>query len=364
MATDIKVLQLRVRPLSFKLARPLETAGGAIPSWPVVLLDLQTNAGVVGVSFVSCFLPMLVKPLVSLVHDLGTLIQGDPLSPKDIDAKLRAMSRLIGTQGPLATAVTLIEIAAWDALAKTAELPLCRLLGSAPHPLPIYMTVPAMTPARVRELTQQALDRKYAGLKLKIGQADPAKDVALIEAARSVCGADFPLMADFNQSLSVAEATRRILQMDDLGLAWFEEPTDAKNVAGHSRIAQAARTPISLGENWHSPLEAAQNIRSGAADLAMPNIIAIGGISAWLKTAAIAEIHGVPVSGHSYPEISTNLLPLTTMAHWLEHADIFDDLFLNPVKPVNGTLAASELPGFGIAWDEAVVARSLLQGAV
>ena len=78
MATDIKVLQLRVRPLSFKLARPLETAGGAIPSWPVVLLDLQTNAGVVGVSFVSCFLPMLVKPLVSLVHDLGTLIQGDP----------------------------------------------------------------------------------------------------------------------------------------------------------------------------------------------------------------------------------------------------------------------------------------------
>jgi mandelate racemase len=289
------------------------------------------------------------------------MIHGDPLSPKDIDAKLRAMSRLIGTQGPLAMAVTLIEIAAWDALAKTAELPLCRLLGSAPRPLPIYMTVPAMTPARVRELTHQALDRKYAGLKLKIGQADPAKDVALIEAARTVCGPDFPIMADFNQCLSVPEAIRRIQQMDDMGLAWFEEPTDAKNVAGHSRIAQAARTPISLGENWHSPLEAAQNMQSGAADLAMPDIIAIGGISAWLKTAAIAEIHGVPVSGHSYPEISTNLLPLTTMAHWLEHADIFDDLFLNPVKPVNGSLAASELPGFGIAWDEAVVARSLLQ---
>jgi mandelate racemase len=223
------------------------------------------------------------------------------------------------------------------------------------------MTVPAMTPARVRELTHQALDRKYAGLKLKIGQADPAKDVALIEAARTVCGPDFPIMADFNQCLSVPEAIRRIQQMDDMGLAWFEEPTDAKNVAGHSRIAQAARTPISLGENWHSPLEAAQNMQSGAADLAMPDIIAIGGISAWLKTAAIAEIHGVPVSGHSYPEISTNLLPLTTMAHWLEHADIFDDLFLNPVKPVNGSLGASELPGFGIAWDEAVVARSLLQ---
>ena len=68
----------------------------------------------------------------------------------------------------------------------------------------------------------------------------------------------------------------------------------------------------------------------------------------------------MPVSGHSYPEISTNLLPLTPMAHWLEHADIFDDLFQNPVKPINGTLAASESPGIGIAWDEAVVAHSLL----
>ena len=119
MATDTKVLQLRVRPLSFKLARPLETAGGTIASWPVVLLDLETDAGVVGVSFVGCFLPMLVKPLVSMVQDMGTMIQGDPLSPRDIDAKLRAMSRLIGTQGPLAMAVALIEIAAWDALAKT-----------------------------------------------------------------------------------------------------------------------------------------------------------------------------------------------------------------------------------------------------
>lgn len=361
MTTDVKVRELKVRPLDFKLARPLETAGGNIASWPVVLLDLHTSAGIVGVGFVACFLPLLVKPVVSLTQDLGKLIEGDPLRPRDIDAKLRAMSRLIGTQGPLAMAVTLIEIAAWDALAKIAALPLCRLLGSAPRALPIYMTIPAMTPARVRELTQQALDRNYAGLKLKIGHADPAQDIALIEAARSVCGTDFPIMADFNQALSVPDAMRRIRQLDDLGLAWFEEPTDAKNVAGHRRIAEAARTPISLGENWHSPLEAAENMRRGAADLAMPNIIAIGGISAWLKTAAIAEVHGIPVSGHSYPEISTNLLPLTPMAHWLEHADIFDDLFQNPVKPVDGTLAASESPGVGIAWDEAVVARSLLQ---
>ena len=361
MTADIRVRELCVRPLSFKLARPLETAGGEIASWPVVLLDLHTSEGIVGVSFAATFMPMLVKPVVSLTQDLGRMIAGDPLSPRDIDAKLRAKSRLIGTQGPLAMAVALIEIAAWDALAKAARLPLCRLLGSAPRPLPIYMTVPAMTTTRVRELAQQAIERKYAGLKLKLGHADPARDIALIDSARKVCGAEFPIMVDFNQSLSVAEAMRRIRTLDDLNLAWFEEPTDAKNVAGHRKIAEASRTPISLGENWHSPLEAAENLRRGAADLAMPNIIAIGGISAWLKVAAIAEVHGVPVSGHSYPEVSTNLLPLTPMAHWLEHADIFDDLFQNPVRPVDGTLAASESPGLGIAWDEAAVSRALLQ---
>src|SRR5262245_35015235 len=239
MTTAVTVRELRVRPLSFKLARPLETAGGEIASWPVVLLDLHTSGGIVGVSFVATFMPMLVKPVESLAQDLGAMIVGDPVSPRDIDAKLRSMSRLIGTQGPLAMAVTLIEIAAWDALAKAAGLPLCRLLGSTPRALPIYMTVPAMTPARVRELTQQALDRKYAGLKLKIGHADPAKDIALIDAARQVCGPDFPIMADFNQSLSVPEAIRRIRTLDELGLAWFEEPTDAKNIAGHRRIAEA-----------------------------------------------------------------------------------------------------------------------------
>jgi len=360
MVPDIKVIQIIARPLSFKLNKPLETGGGNISSWPVVILDLHTSAGVIGVSFVGCFLPMLVKPLVLMIEDMGQIIIGDSLSPKDIHAKLCKMSRLIGTHGPLAMAVTLIEIATWDALSKAVGLPLCRMLGSAPSSFPIYMTVPAMTTNRVRELSQKALDCKYGGLKLKLGQADSQKDIALIEAARSICGPNFPIMVDFNQSLSVPEAIRRIQQLDKMGIEWIEEPTDAKNIKGNSQIAQHARTPISQGENWQSPLEAAQNMSNGAVDLAMPNIIAIGGVSAWLKTAAIAETHGIPISGHSYPEISTNLLPLTSMAHWLEHADIFDDLFENPIKPNNGTLSASESPGFGVKWDESVVARSLI----
>ncbi len=356
--SGIRIRKLHVRPLNFKLDRPLETAGGQIGSWPVVILDMHTDAGIVGVSFVGCFMPMLVKPVVSLLQDMGAMIEGDELSPVSIEAKLRAKSRLIGTQGPIAMAVAMIEISAWDALSKASNLPLCRLLGAKPRAHPVYLTIPAMTPSRVRELAQRALELQYAGVKCKLGHPDPSKDLALIDAVRSVCGPNFPIMVDYNQSLSVPDAIQRIQRLDDMGLGWIEEPTDAMNVEGHVKIANAVKTPVSLGENWHNPMEAARDILSGAADVVMPDVLTVGGISAWLKCAALAEIRGIPISAHSYPEISTQLLPLAATPHWLEHAEIFDSLFLNPVRPVNGNLIATEDPGCGVAWDEKVVARS------
>lgn len=357
---DIKVQGLRVRAVQLQLAQPLETATGIFAAWPVLLVDLRTNAGFVGHSFVGCFLPMLVKPMVLLLEDMGRLLEGDSLSPHDMDRKLRGRNRLIGTQGPLATAVTLIEIAAWDALAKAAQLPLARVLGGAPRAFPVYKTLIAMDPVKASELAHEAVEAGYGGVKCKLGNPDPAKDLMLVEAVRKACGTGFPVMGDYNQALSVPDAVQRIRPLDDLGMVWIEEPTEASDFAGHARIAQAAHTPISIGENWRSPAEAAASMRAGASDLAMPDLVNIGGVSAWLQTATLAQVQGVPISSHSFPEVCAHLMPVCATAHWLEHVDIFDSLFTNPLKPAKGKFAASEAPGLGLEWDEAVVASSLI----
>ena len=355
-----KVRNVTVRALQLDLAQPLETASASFSTWPVILVDLQTDQGVIGRSFVGCFLPMLVKPLVSLLQDMAQLIEGDPLCPVDLDQKIRKMCRLVGTTGPLATALAVIEIAAWDALAESAQVPLARLMGSAPRAFPIYKTLTAFDPGRVADLAQEAIEAGYGGVKCKIGHPNPANDMAVIKRLRKVCGDDFPIMGDFNQALSVPEAIQRIRPLDDLGMVWFEEPTTARDFVGHAQIARSCHTAISIGENWRSPEEAAESMRIGASSLAMPDLVNIGGVSAWMKTATLAEAAGVPISCHSYPEVCAHLLPAAASAHWLEHVDIFDVLFTNPVKPANGVWCASDRPGIGLEWDEAVVVRSLL----
>lgn len=356
----VNVRGVRARAVHLQVRRPLETASGSFATWPVMLLDLDTDAGVAGHSYVGCFLPMMLKPLASLLGDLGALIAGDALRPLDLERKLRAATRLIGTHGPLATAVALIEIAAWDAAAKAAGVPLAALFGAAPRAFPVYKTLISMDPGKAAELAEEAVAEGYGGVKLKLGNPAAARDIELVRRVREVVGDGFAMMGDYNQVLSVPEAIARIRALDEAGLVWIEEPTLARDYAGHARIAAAVATPLQIGENWLGLADAADCLRAGASAYAMPDVVKIGGISAWLRSAVLAEAHGVPVSAHSFPEICAHLLPAAGNAHWLEHVGMADAVFLHKPKADKGMMAALPAAGNGIAWDEDVVRRSLV----
>ena len=358
--TSLTVRGLRVRSVRLKIGQPLETASGSFSTWPVVLLDLQTDDGPTGHAYVGCFLPMMVDPLVSLLRSLGTMIAGDALSPIDLDRKLRQATRLIGVQGSLATAVSLIEVAAWDALARAAKLPLAGLLGAQPRAFPAYKTLVSMDPATAAELARRAVEAGYGGVKLKFGHPTAAGDRALLDAVRRVTGDGFPIMADYNQVLSVPEAMVRIRALDGEGLVWLEEPVAARDFAGCARIAAAVDTPIQVGENWTSVSEASECLALVAADYAMPDLIKIGGVSAWMRAAVVCEANRVPVSAHSFPETSAHLMSACATGHWLEHVGMADAILADPVVPRDGRIVASSNPGNGVEWNEDEVARSLV----
>ncbi|MGE4239129.1 enolase C-terminal domain-like protein [Ramlibacter sp.] len=357
---DVKVRGVRVRTVLLDVRQPLETASGSFSKWPVLLLDLQTDAGVTGHAYVGLFLPMMLKPVAAMLQQVGGLIEGDTLAPLDLDRKLRARTRLIGTHGPLATACALIEIAAWDALAKSAKLPLVRLLGAAPRALPVYKTLVAMDPAKAADLAREAIADGYGGVKLKLGHPSVRKDLALVAAVRAVVGDDFPMMGDYNQILSVPEAAARIRAIDGEGLVWIEEPVAARDYAGCAQLARGAATPISIGENWLTLADAADSLRANASDYAMPDVVKMGGIANWMKAATLCEAHGVPVSAHSFPEICGHLLPGCGAAHWLEHVGMADAVMRASFKPTAGAWKVSEAPGLGIDWNEDVIAASLV----
>jgi mandelate racemase len=167
-------------------------------------------------------------------------------------------------------------------------------------------------------------------------------------------------MVDFNQSLTVAEALRRGRALDGEGLAWIEEPVRADDHRGSAAVAEALATPVQIGENFSGPFDMAEALRLGAADLVMPDVQQIGGVTGWLRAAALAQAAGVPCSSHLFIEASAHLLAVTPTCHWIEYLDVATPVLAEPIRPVDGMLTATTRPGFGLAWDEAAVRRYAL----
>jgi mandelate racemase len=215
------------------------------------------------------------------------------------------------------------------------------------------MSSPAVAAAQV----EQAAAAGFRAAKIRLGFPDLAADLAVVRAVRDVVGDQVQLLVDYNQALSVPEAIHRIERLDAEGLVWVEEPTRADDAAGHARIAAAVSTPIQLGENWWGPHEMARSLEVGASDLVMLDAMKIGGVSGWLRAAALAEARGLPVSSHVFVELSAHLLAVTPTAQWLEYLDLAGSILSDPVRVSDGHVAASSAPGSGIEWDEEAVAR-------
>jgi mandelate racemase len=132
------------------LARPHPTASGVVESAPLVLVDLETDEGLVGRSYVFCYTPIALKPVSDLIEALQPLIQGDPVAPLALASKLQDRFRLLGPQGLTGIAMAAIDMAAWDLLAKSAGLSLSRLLGGEEKPIPAYHSLGMAGPVTLR----------------------------------------------------------------------------------------------------------------------------------------------------------------------------------------------------------------------
>jgi len=348
---------LTVRAVEVPLARPVVTASGAIRTAPLVLCDLLTEQGIRGSAYVFAYTPLALRPLALLLDNLGASLKGHSAAPLALDATLSQRFRLLGPRGLTGMAMAALDMAAWDAQARAADLPLVRLLGGAPRALPAYNSLGMHGIDEVGALAVESAEQGFTAMKIKLGFPDACTDVDVTHAVRREVGVRLTLMVDYNQSLGAAEAIRRIRILDDEGLAWVEEPLRADDYEGHARVAREVRTPLQIGENWWGPHDMAKSLAARASSFGMPDVMKIGGVTGWLRAAALGQAYGVPLSSHIFPEVSAHLLPVTPTAHWLEYLDFARPLLREPVAIVNGCVSASEAPGSGIDFDPAAVAR-------
>jgi mandelate racemase len=254
-------------------------------------------------------------------------------------------------------AISGLDMALWDLLGRVNGCSVCRLLGGTERPIPAYASFGVVDPADL-DAVGAAIESGFRAVKIKIGAGDLASDVAVVGAVRRLVGASIELMVDYNQTLTVPEAKRRIRRLAEHDLTWVEEPVPAEDLAGHAAVRAGVETGIQTGENWWFPEDIARAVAAGASDFAMLDLMKIGGISGWLRAAGQAEGASLPVSSHLFIEASAHALALTPTAHFLEHLDVASAVLREPPQVVDGRVAPRG-PGLGINWDEAAVARHL-----
>lgn len=351
------IKEFRVRAVRVPMAEPHQTASGVVAESPLVLTDVVTDTGVTGHSMVFTYTPAALKPTAELIRNIESLVRGEALAPAEIEQNLARRFRLLGTQGLVGMALAAIDMALWDALARVHGLPLVRLLGGSANPLRCYGAVGYDGVDGCARTAERWAARGFRGIKAKIGYPTVQEDVAVIRAMRKAAGADMSIMVDYNQSLTPAEAVKRMRVLDDEGLTWVEEPTLAHDHAGHALIAREARTPVQCGENWWGTLDMRQAIEARASDLVMPDVMKIGGVTGWLRAAALAHAHAIPVSSHLWPEVSAHLLCCTPTADWLEYADWWIPILAQPLRVEGGMAVVDDSAGTGVDWDEDAVRR-------
>ena len=359
----MKIRSIQVRAVAAPMKRPLATSIAQVTSAALLLIDLHTDQDIVGRSYLFAIARHHLPALAKLVAAMAPMLEGDEVAPFDLEKKLRARYALLGVHNVVLFAMSGIDMAAWDALAQARGVPLVRLLGGTPRPVPAYNSkgLGILEPAKLEREAVKLVDEGFRAVKLRLGRESARADLEALRAVKQAIGPDIVLMVDFNQALSVAEAIRRGRMIDEEGgVAWIEEPVRADDFAGCARVAREVATPIQIGENFMGPEQMAQALAAGACDYAMPDAQRIGGVTGWLRAAALAQGAGMEMSSHLFPEISAHLLAVTPTGHWLEYVDWADPVLAEPSRLEDGRLVAPERPGSGIAWNESAVKRYAL----
>ena len=361
--TALAIRSLRATAVEVPMKHVLGTSAAAVRAAPLLLIDLETEEGIAGRSYLFCYLRGAASAMAAMVAEVERRVRGERTPPAELWEKLAKGLRLIGVQGIVRMAMAGFDVAYWDAMARAAGKPLVEFLGGKRREIRAYNSngLGLMGVDALAKEADELLEGGFRGVKLRLGYATLEEDIAAVKTVKARLPNGIELMVDYNQALPVDEALRRGHALDEFGLAWIEEPIRHDDYRGAARLARELSTPIQIGENFSQPQALEEAIASKACDLVMPDLERIGGVTGWMRAAQIARDAGMKMSSHLFPEVSAHLLAVTPTCDWLEFVDWAAPLMKEPVKIVAGDAQVPDRPGNGMDWDPAAVERFRLQ---
>jgi L-alanine-DL-glutamate epimerase-like enolase superfamily enzyme len=350
--TQLETELLRL-PLSRPVTPPTDSKRGHLDHVFLLIVYLDTDAGHRGLGYAFSLQGGGRALKVIAQDDLAPLLVGeDPLDHERLAAKVYWRLQSIGRRGLVAQAYSAVDLALWDLKGKTAGLPLYKLLGGARESAQVYGSDIGwlwMSPDEIIEAAHAYLDQGMMGIKLKVGNANPEVDAERVTRVREVLGEDIWLAVDANQRYDYGTA----LSMghffeEEIGADWFEEPISCEDVEGHVRLAERLEIPIAAGETLFGGDEFRSYLERGALDVVQPDVTRVGGITPFLKIAALAEQHQRPITPHLLPEVSVHLACGLPQVRMVEYMPWLYPAFVDPPAVVNGQMVPPQRPGLGL----------------
>jgi L-alanine-DL-glutamate epimerase-like enolase superfamily enzyme len=357
----MKVAAVELEHVVLPLPKPIGFALGEIHSLGCVLVTVRSDDGPVGENLVFSLNDTYSRVFAEMIRTLEPLIVGtDPsLTSAFWDRCWRAIN-FIGVAGVSIVGISAIDGALWDLNGRAAGMALSRMLGGANRRVPAYHSGGLWLSSSVAELAEEAGAMAAAGwkaVKVRIGAATASADVERVRSVRAAIGPSVKLMADANQSLTETEAIRRGRLLDPFDLTWFEEPLPLWNLEGLARVKSAVGMPIASGESEYTRHGFRRMIELRSADVLMPDLQRVGGVSEFMRVGHMAEASGLAVSNHLFPEASVQLLAALPNTAFLEHMPWFAQLYCERLEFDGGDVLVPDRPGSGFTFDRDYIAH-------
>jgi len=356
-ATTDRIRHVKLSTLTLPLPNPISDAkvltGRQKPMTEIVFLfaEITTDDGHTGIGFSYSKRAGGPAQYAHAREIADNLLGEDPSDIGRVYQKLLWAGASVGRAGVAVQAIAALDIALYDLKAKRADLPLAKLLGAYRDSVQTYNTSGGFLHAPLELIKASATESLAAGIggiKIKVGQPDTKIDLARVSAVREFLGDDVPLMVDANQQWDRPTAMRIGRILEEFNLVWIEEPLDAYDAEGHAQLAAALDTSIATGEMLSSVSEHISLIEHRSVDILQPDAPRIGGITPFLRLAALADQAGLQLAPHFAMEIHLHLAAAFPREPWVEHFEWLNPLFNERLEIRNGRMIVPNRPGLGI----------------
>jgi L-alanine-DL-glutamate epimerase-like enolase superfamily enzyme len=356
----MRIVEVESFILRAELPRYVTDAFNATVTWGLPGVLLRTDEGITGVGYTSTLShgDHAIKDIIDRIY-APLLVGADPLFHHRIWESLYwSNAHWVGRLGITQMALAAVDIAVWDIKAKAAGLPLWQLVGGHKDGKVLsYNTDGGWLNFPVERLIDEMtemVESGWGGVKMKVGKPDPREDIARVAAVRSALGPDVDLMIDVNQRWDTTRALTWTPRFEDFDINWIEEPLNPDDLTGHSRLVDATRIPIALGEHVYSRTVFRDFIERGIVSYVQADVTRLGGVTEWLAVAEIALAHHVSVVPHhadmmrvhQHLGVGHPASPMIECIPWLQH------LFREPADIRDGWFHVGNTPGASTDFDE------------